>query len=100
MTKRSAEEIVAGVTIDRKGSVTVASGHQQGLCDIALDLQEETPLAVDVEHVLAALVMAVRDGRLERGARVTDDPKAFRSILLPYVKLVFQRFSGDVLGND
>jgi len=100
MSKRSSEEIVAGVTIDRKGSVTVAAGYQQGLCDIALDLQEETPLAVDVEHVLAALVMAVRDGRLERGAHVTDDPKAYRSVLLPYVELVFQRFPGNVLEKD
>jgi hypothetical protein len=100
MSKRFSEQIVAGVTIDRKGSVTVAAGHQQGLCDIALDLQEETPLAVDVEHVLAALVMAVRDGRLERGADVTNDPKAYRSVLLPYVELVFQRFSGNVLGKD
>ena len=53
-----------------------------------------------MEHVLAALVMAVRDGRLERGANVTNDPKAYRSVLLPYVELVFQRFSGNVLGKD
>lgn len=100
MSKRVPEEVVAGVTIDRKGAVTVSAGYQQGLCDIALDLQEETTLPVDVEHVLAALVMAVRDGRLERGADVTHDPNSYRSVLLPYVELVFQRFSGNVLGMD
>ena len=96
MVKRKPEEIVEGVTIDRQGTVVVAEGLQQTLCDIAIDLQECTPHAVDVEHVLAALVMAVRDGKLPRNSDINRTTGAQNEILARYVDVLFQRYDGNL----
>jgi hypothetical protein len=90
------EKIVDGVSINRRGTVTVAPGHQQVLCDLALALQDACKYAVDVEHVVAALVMAVRDGRLERDAVVTADDEHVTRVLLVYVNVIFEQFKGAV----
>ncbi len=96
MPKRSPEEIVPGITIDRQGIVSVAEGLQQRLCNIALALQECTPHAVDVEHVLAAVVMAIRDGKLPRTSELTCDNSEQTETLLRYVNVLFERYAGEI----
>jgi len=97
---RQEEKIVAGVSINRRGTVKVARGHQQTLCDLALALQDVCQYAVDVEHVVAALVMAVRDGRLQRDSVVTADDEPVIRVLLVYVTLIFKQFKGTVDSNQ
>ena len=99
MGKRSPEQIVAGVTIDRQGLVSVEEGFQQTLCDIALALQECTPHAVDVEHVLAALVMSVRDGKLPRNIDLNSNGSEQTRILSRYVNVLFERYAGEINGE-
>ena len=96
MGKRVAEEIVGGVTIDRKGTVVVAEGMQQVLCDLALQLQDQTPHAVDVEHVVAALVMAVRDGKLKRNSCLDEFRESEIDTLQRYIDVLFQRYGADI----
>lgn len=99
MAKRSPEQIVVGVTIDRQGVVSVEEGFQQTLCDVALAIQECTPHAVDVEHVLAALVMAVRDGKLLRNSELKSSDGEQNSILSRYVNVLFERYAGEINGE-
>ena len=99
MAKRSPEQIVAGVTIDRQGMVSVEEGFQQELCDVALALQECTPHAVDVEHVLAAVVMAVRDGKLPRNSALKKADGEQNRILSRYVHVLFERYAGEINGE-
>ena len=91
-----AEKIVEGISLDRRGTVTVAPGHQQTLCDVSLALQDVCKYAVDVEHVVAALVMAVRDGRLERDSVVSPDDQVVISVLMGYMPLLFEQLKGVV----
>ena len=100
MGKYSTEQIVEGVTIDRQGTVVVAEGFQKTLCDIALDLQERTPHAVDVEHVLAALVMAVRDGKIPRNSSFSSGDGAQNEILSRYIEVLFTRYGGKINGEN
>ncbi len=99
MAKHSAEQIVEGVTIDRQGMVVVGEGFQKTLCDLALDLQERTPHAVDVEHVLAALVMAVRDGKIPRNSSLSSSDGERNGILCRYIEVLFQRYAGKINGE-
>ena len=96
MPKRPPEEIVNGVTIDRQGLVVVAEGMQQVLCSLALKLQDQTPHAVDVEHVLAAVVMAVRDGKLARNSSLDSFCKTELDILQRYIDVLFQRYGPNI----
>ena len=100
MGKRLVEHIVEGVTIDRQGTVVVGKGFQQTLCDIALDLQEQTPHAVDVEHVLAALVMAVRDGKIPRNSGFSSVNEDQNKILSRYIEVLFERYAGKINGGN
>ena len=85
------EEIVEGVSIDRRGTVAVTAGWQQTLCDIAIELQELTDYPVDVEHLLAALVMSVRDEKIVRGSKLTLGNREQNKILVRYVEILFQQ---------
>ena len=96
MRKEAIEEIVEGLTIDRKGSVTVASGYQQVLCDLSLEMQELSSHPVDVEHVVAAVVMAVRDGRISRGSVLQSENQHQNQILVRYVEILFRKHQGKV----
>ena len=100
MKKHSAEQIVVGVTIDQLGTVVVSEGYQQTLCDTAIELQEGSPYAVDVEHLLAALVMAVRDGKIPRNDPLDrHNPEQLR-ILSRYIDILFQKYGGKVNPED
>ena len=94
--KRPAETIVQGISLNRRGTVTVAPGHQQTLCDVAIALQGVCQYAVDVEHVVAALVMAVRDGRIERDSAISGDDELVIRVLQQYMPLLFEQLKGAV----
>ena len=95
---RRLETIVEGVTLSKQGVVQVAPELETPLCDLAIELQEDGH-AVDVEHVLAALVMAVRDGRIEAGLSFAQAAEQ-RETLARYVEIVFNRHGGQVSPDD
>ena len=94
MGRSGLEVILKGITIDRHGTVTVEPGWQNVLRDLALDLQDLIPHPVDVEHVLAALVMSVRDGRILAEVDLNEVRSSHQRILVEYVNLLFQQFPG------
>lgn len=100
MVKPSAEQIVEGVTIDRLGTVVVSQGYQQTLRDTAIALQEGVPYPVDVEHVLAALVMASRDGKIPPTDTIDSENQEHIRTLSRYIEILFQQYGGKVAGED
>ncbi|MDA7858718.1 hypothetical protein N9B22_01490 [bacterium] len=93
------EEILPGVFINSAGEATISKEMGDVLFALALELEEPAGFPVDVEHVLAAMVMAVRCGELDPGqALVGSDPQLVMQ-LLPHVKTVFRDFGG-VVGKD
>ncbi len=59
------EQVVPGISISPSGQATVDSSLANVLFDLAIKLEEPTQLPVDVEHILAAIVMAARQGELD-----------------------------------
>ena len=70
------------------------------LFDLAIKLEEPTNLPVDVEHVLAAIVLAARKGEIDPNTPLSSDDPALAKILAGHVKTVFADYDGNVGIDD
>ncbi|MCM2369082.1 hypothetical protein [Aporhodopirellula aestuarii] len=94
------QQIIPGITIGPTGQATVAPAIASVLFDLAINLEESTNLPVDIEHVVAALVLANRNGEIDASAPVSADDSKLLGILAPHVKTVFTLFGGSVGIDD
>jgi hypothetical protein len=91
--------IASGIRLDESGHVSVNAEVGRALFDIAIELEDATPHPVDVEHVLAAIVLAERDELVNDQTRVSRDNSSLRGIICKYLPLVFEQH-GDQLGAE
>ena len=68
--------------------------------DLAIKLEEHTNLPVDVEHVLAAVVLAARNGEVDANTPLSSDDPALAEILAVHVRTIFEQFGGKVGRDD
>ena len=94
------EQVVPGISISPSGQATVDSSLTNMLFDLAIKLEELTQLPVDVEHVLAAIVMAARQGELDSNTRLSSEDSALAAVLTNHVKTVFSECDGKVGMDD
>jgi hypothetical protein len=94
------EQVVPGISISPTGQATVDSSLTNVLFDLAIKLEELTELPVDVEHVLAAIVMAARQGELDSNTRLSSEDSASAAVLTNHVKTVFAEYDGKVGMDD
>jgi hypothetical protein len=94
------EQVVSGISISPSGQATVAPSLADVLFDLAIKLEEPTQLPVDVEHILAAIVMAARQGELAPNTRLSSEDPALAAVLINHVKTVFAEFDGKVGRDD
>jgi len=92
-------QIVPGITVDVAGQASVDSSMQGVLFDLALNLEEPTDLPVDMQHVVAALILAGRDGVIDAQESVSATDTDLVATLVPYIKSVFDVY-GERLGSD
>ena len=93
------QQLVPGITISILGQATVDRSMSDVLFDLALKLEEPTNHPVDVQHVLAAIVLAARNGELDPDIKLSSDDQALVAALIPHVKSVFEKYGGEV-GNE
>ena len=89
--------ILPGISVDDSGRVSVDAERGKLLFDLALELEDVVSAPVDVEHVLAALILAVR----EKGLAVTEaEMSRSNPVLLDAVReglpIVFERYGSDL----
>ncbi|MCC9602167.1 hypothetical protein LOC67_16540 [Stieleria sp. JC731] len=94
------QQIVLGITVTSSGQATVAPSLSDILFDLAIKLEESTDLPVDVEHVLAAIVLASRNGQLKPEAQLSSDDQTLIAILATQVKTIFTDYGGQVGSDD
>jgi len=94
------EQVVPGISISPTGQASVESSLTNVLFDLAIKLEELTQLPVDVEHVLAAIVMAARQGELDSNTRLSSEDSASAAVLTNHVKTVFAEYDGKVGMDD
>ena len=94
------QQIVLGLLVSETGQATVDAALADVLFDLALKLDETMPFPVDVQHVLAAIVLAARNGELQPNTRLSSDDPALATILAKHVTTVFAKFDGKVGMDD
>jgi hypothetical protein len=99
MTK-SQQQIVPGISITSTGQATVDPSLADVLFDLAIKLEGPTNLPVDVEHVLAAIVLAARNGELDANTPLSSDDPAMAEVLVDRVNTVFAAYGGKVGKDD
>ncbi|MEM9704070.1 MAG: hypothetical protein AAF907_16640, partial [Planctomycetota bacterium] len=65
--------IAEGISLSSAGEVSVDEGLTETLLDLAEALEERTGRPVDVEHVVAAVVLANRAGKIGSDRRLGAD---------------------------
>ena len=96
----SEHQVVPGISISPSGQATVDPSLTNVLFDLALKLEEPTNHPVDVQHVLAAIFLAVRNGDLAPDTKLTSDNQVLAAVLTPHVKAVFENRDGKVGMDD
>ena len=84
--------IAVGIRLSKSGEVSVDGPAGRALFDLAIALENATPHPVDVQHVLAAIVLAAGDALIDDSTRLTPDDKALQRIVSDYLPLVFQQY--------
>jgi len=91
--------IAQGISADDSGQVSVDADAGRLLIELAIDLEASVAEPVDVQHVLAAIVLAASDGLVDDQTRMSPDNDAVRNIVIRYLPVVLERF-GDQLGSE
>ena len=99
-TREGGRQVVPGITISARNEATVDPVLSDVLFDLALQLEESTGLAVDVQHALAAIVMAAQTGEIPDDQPLDPQDKVLLSTLNKYVRVVFSNFDGKVGQDD
>ena len=94
------QQVVPGITISNSGQASVDASLADVLFDLAIKLEGPTNYPVDVQHVLAAVVLAIRNGDLAPDTKLTSDDQVLAAVLTPHVKAVFVNRDGKVGMDD
>ena len=62
MNDNQEQQIVPGISLSTSGQATVDPALTEVLIDIAIKIDDDSKFPVDVEHVLAAIVLAAQSG--------------------------------------
>jgi hypothetical protein len=93
-------QIVPGVHISPAGEVTTSPELHDVLCDVAGELEDDCDLPVDLEHVLAALIMAANAGQISDDRQLASNDSELRALLVPHVRMIFEEFDGQICGEE
>jgi hypothetical protein len=94
------QQIIPGISLSSTGQATVDPSLTEALIDIAIKIDDLSKFPVDVEHVLAAIVLAARSGAIQRDTKLSSDDEALSSVLAEHVETVFEKFGGKVGEDD
>ena len=93
-------QLVPGISLSASGQATVDPALTEVLIDIAIKIDDSSRFPVDVEHVLAAIVLAVRSGSIGTDTEISSDNDTLISALAEKVETVFEKFGGKVGTDD
>ena len=100
MNDNQDQQIVPGISLSTSGQATVDPALTEVLIDIAIKIDDMSKFPVDVEHVLAAIVMAARSGAIAADTELSSDNEPLISALAQNVETVFEKFGGKVGKDD
>ncbi len=100
MDNRGDQQIFPGISLSSTGQATVDPALADVLFDLGIQLETITKLPVDVEHVLAAIVLAARNGQLNQFTRLSSSDLVLQEVLAVHVGAIFTKLDGKVGRDD
>jgi len=94
------QTIVPGISLDDSGQAIIDRQMGQRLITLAIALEDHTPHPVDVQHVVAAIIYAARDGRLALGEPLPEQNPELLRLLAAHVNRLFAEHGGNVSGEE
>ena len=94
------QQIVPGLSVSTTGQATVDPSIADVLFDLAIKLEETTKLPVDVQHVVAALVLSARKGELDPTKPLSTDDAVLAAVLAAQLQTVFSVYGGKVGADE
>ena len=94
------QQIVPGLSVSTTGQATVEPSIADVLFDLAIKLEETTKLPVDVQHVVAALVLSARKGELDPTKPLSTDDAVLAAVLAAQLQTVFSVYGGKVGADE
>lgn len=92
--------IVKGISLSPSGQATVEPRLTNVLISLAIEIDDQSNHPVDVEHVLAAIIMAARSDELDTNCDIESEASSLVPILSKYVEIVFRQTGGKVGLDD
>jgi hypothetical protein len=92
--------VVPGIELNQSGQASVDASMGRQLISLALELEAYTSRPVDVQHVLAAIILAASNGDLIAGQPLPDPDPTWMRILATHVESIFQQTGGRVSEDD
>ena len=100
MNNSNDQQIVPGLSVSTTGQATVDESIADVLFDLAIQLEKTTRLPVDVQHVVAALVLSARKGELDPQTPLSSVDPVLATVLVGHLKTVFAVYGGKVGVDD
>ncbi len=93
-------QIIPGISLDASGLATVDGPTGKLLIELAFELESHTHHPVDVQHVLAAIILAVQRGELAPGQPFPPTDMQLCGLLVRHLEELFARHGGRVARED
>lgn len=100
MNDKQSQQLIRGISLTPSGQATVDPELTEVLIDVAIKIDDDSKFPVDVEHVLAAIVLASRAGKVNAETVLDGADEELVSLLGSHVETVFQKFGGKVGADD
>ncbi len=94
------QQIIPGIFISPTGQATVDPTLADVVFDLAIQFEEIVKLPVDVEHVVAAIILAARNGQLNQCTRLSSSDLVLQEVLADHVGAIFTKYDGKVGRDD
>ena len=100
MTEHKPQAIVPGISLSESGQATVDPDLTEVLIELAIKIDDQSRYPVDVEHVLAAIVLAARNNAIDKQVAIDPNSDGLINALMPHIETVFRVFDGKLGEED
>lgn len=96
----NSKQIAPGITVAPSGEATIDASLKNVLFDLALNLEGPTGRPVDIQHVVAAILLAAQSNQIDAERPLVANDVTLIGVLTPHVKSIFERYGGNVGKED
>ena len=89
--RRQRQQILPGIHVGRSGEATIDVTLREVLQQLAQHFEDTLGTSIDVQRVVSAIIIACREGKLNRKSRLTAIDPSLRTIIEEQLRLAMER---------